>query len=82
MPPKNHDNSYLCHLGKEASHICYGNNDERLVITFSHATAGWLKATIKDSFLVISKAFSGFPIDRLKRFRQIIIVYEFISSAP
>jgi len=75
MPPKKHDNSYLCHLGKDISRIYYGNK-ERLVITFSQATAGCLKATIKDSFLVISKAFSGFSIDRLKRFKQIIIVYE------
>ena len=48
----------------------------RLVIAFSPATTGWLKAISSDSFLVISRVFSGFPINRLKSFRQIIVVYE------
>ena len=77
MPPKTYNNSCLCYLGKVASHICYRNkNKEQLVITFSPATAGCLKATNDDSFLVISRIFSGFPINDLKSFRKIIVVYE------
>ena len=77
MPQKADNNFFLCHLGKDASHICYRNkNKEQLVITFSPATAGCLKATNDDSFLVISRIFSGFPINDLKSFRKIIVVYE------
>ena len=77
MPPKAYNKSFRCHLGKVVSHICYRNkNYERLVITFSPATAGCLKKTNDGDFLVISKVFSGFPIGDLKCFRQIVIVYE------